>query len=330
MEDSGNGSEQQSGWQPPEYVSPWAPAPGTGSGDSGGDEGRQDTVAFGPDDARDGRPGHEQAGYEQAGYERPRYGRDGYPQGGYSGQGQAGYPGYGEQGHGQPGYGQPAGYGQPGYPAGYADSGYGDQGYGQPGYGQSGYGQQPPGGYGPWSGGPGMGYGTPDMPGYGPPRGPRWGRLLIYVIVAALAAGAGAGAAVALNHSSPPSAASSPQDIPQAPQRNAVPNGGSGNRGGQSGSGSGLNAQALAAKVDPAVVDITSTLRYNNETAEGTGMVLSGDGLVLTNNHVIDQATGSWRRSPNPAGPTPPTSSATMPPTTWRCCSSRALPACPW
>ena len=56
--------------------------------------------------------------------------------------------------------------------------------------------------------------------------------------------------------------------------------------------GSGpLNAKALAAKVDPAVVDVDSTLGYSQESAEGTGMVISSNGLVLTNNHVIDEAT---------------------------------------
>ncbi len=48
---------------------------------------------------------------------------------------------------------------------------------------------------------------------------------------------------------------------------------------------------ALAQKVDPGIVDITSQLGYSQATAEGTGMVLSSDGLVLTNNHVIDEAT---------------------------------------
>jgi S1-C subfamily serine protease len=47
----------------------------------------------------------------------------------------------------------------------------------------------------------------------------------------------------------------------------------------------------VAKKVDPGLVDITSTLRYASETAEGTGMILTSSGLVLTNNHVIDQAT---------------------------------------
>jgi S1-C subfamily serine protease len=47
----------------------------------------------------------------------------------------------------------------------------------------------------------------------------------------------------------------------------------------------------VAAKVEPGVVDITSTLNYQQETAEGTGMVLNSRGLVMTNNHVIDGAT---------------------------------------
>ena len=48
---------------------------------------------------------------------------------------------------------------------------------------------------------------------------------------------------------------------------------------------------AVAKKVDPGLVDITSTLKYNSETAEGTGMIIASSGLVLTNNHVIDGAT---------------------------------------
>ena len=66
--------------------------------------------------------------------------------------------------------------------------------------------------------------------------------------------------------------------------------GGAGNGSGSSNSGS-LNVQALQNKVDPAVVDVTSQLKYQDATAEGTGMIISSDGLVLTNNHVIDQAT---------------------------------------
>jgi S1-C subfamily serine protease len=127
-----------------------------------------------------------------------------------------------------------------------------------------------------------------------------------------LAAGAGAGAAVALNHTSSGSSAVSPQNgsgSGSGSQSNPFSGSGSGS-GSQSnpfGSGSGasggsssggsntgtgsLNASALAQKVDPGVVDITSVLKYSDATAEGTGMIISSSGLVLTNNHVIDQAT---------------------------------------
>ena len=51
----------------------------------------------------------------------------------------------------------------------------------------------------------------------------------------------------------------------------------------------GLDVAAIAAKVDPAIVDINTTLP--NGAAAGTGMVLTSSGEVLTNNHVIDGAT---------------------------------------
>ncbi len=98
-------------------------------------------------------------------------------------------------------------------------------------------------------------------------------------MVAILAAAAGAGAVAALNgNSGNGSTGVSSNQVP-APQSN-----GGGN------SGSNLNANAVAAKVEPGVVDITSTLNYQSETAEGTGMVLNSNGLVLTNNHVINGA----------------------------------------
>ena len=36
---------------------------------------------------------------------------------------------------------------------------------------------------------------------------------------------------------------------------------------------------------------INTTLQYNSEAAAGTGIVINANGLVLTNNHVIDDAT---------------------------------------
>ena len=188
---------------------------------------------------------------------------------------------------------------------GTGSQGTGSQGYGQPGYGQ------PQGGYGAWSGGPGgqspwVGYGPPPPP----PPGSRFGRVLAYIAVAALAAGVGAGAAVALNRTASTSNAQSPTNTSpggNSGQQNpfsgngtgtgngfgaAPSSGGNGNSGGTSSGTGPLNAQALAAKVDPGIVDITAQLKYNDATAEGTGMVISSSGLVLTNNHVIDQATG--------------------------------------
>jgi S1-C subfamily serine protease len=52
-----------------------------------------------------------------------------------------------------------------------------------------------------------------------------------------------------------------------------------------------LTKAQIAAKVSPGLVDINTTLGYDNEKAAGTGMVLTSTGEVLTNNHVIDGAT---------------------------------------
>src|ERR1035438_7632612 len=224
------------------------------------------------------RPG----GYSQA--EQPGYGQPEQPGYGQPGPGQPGYgqPGYGQPGPGQPGYGQSEqpGYGQPGYgQPGYGQPGYGQPGSGQPGYGQPGYGQ--PGGQGLWGSPPGGGD-PPGQPGFGqePPRR-HGGRALVYIVVAALAAGIGAGAVLAINHNSPTSNSSiSSQQIP-SPNSNA--SGGNGT--------TALNEQAVANKVEPGIVDINTTLKYADGTAAGTGMVLSSTGLVLTNNHVVDQST---------------------------------------
>jgi S1-C subfamily serine protease len=50
-------------------------------------------------------------------------------------------------------------------------------------------------------------------------------------------------------------------------------------------------AAKIAAKVDVGVVDITTQSSYSSSSAAGTGMILSSNGLILTNNHVIDGAT---------------------------------------
>jgi S1-C subfamily serine protease len=250
MQDDESGSGQ-SGWQPPEYVSPWIPASASGDEDQDNDTA---SFAAGP------------------GYGPSAPGGPGYPP----------PPGYGpQQGYGQPGYGPQQGYGQPGYGP--------HQGYGYP---------PPPPGYGqyPWSG-----YGTP------PPPRSGFGRVLAYLAVAILAAGAGAGVAVALNHVGTTNSALSPSGNSGTGNSGSgtlnpytgnpfgsgqLPYSGNGNTGGGTNSGTGsLNATALAAKVDPGLVDVVSNLGYSDATAEGTGMIISSSGLVLTNNHVIDEST---------------------------------------
>lgn len=186
----------------------------------------------------------------------------------------------------QPGHGPQPGYGQPGNT---------QPGYGQPGYTQPGY-TQPP--YGGWGYGA---YGGPPPP----PRASRLGRVLAYVAVAVLAAGAGAGAAIALNSSSPSGLSSSP-NVNSGANGSGIggsgiggsgtnPFGGFGPGSGATGPGAGntasLNVQRLANKLDPALVDVTSQLKYEQATAEGTGMILTSSGLVLTNNHVIEDST---------------------------------------
>jgi S1-C subfamily serine protease len=49
-------------------------------------------------------------------------------------------------------------------------------------------------------------------------------------------------------------------------------------------------AAKIASKVDPGLVDVTSTFASQNGTAEGTGMILTSNGLILTNNHVVEDA----------------------------------------
>lgn len=60
---------------------------------------------------------------------------------------------------------------------------------------------------------------------------------------------------------------------------------------GSSAPGEPSNAAAIAARTDPALVDIDVTDAYQAVEGAGTGMVLSSNGEVLTCNHVIEGAT---------------------------------------
>jgi S1-C subfamily serine protease len=78
----------------------------------------------------------------------------------------------------------------------------------------------------------------------------------------------------------------------QPAANNLPPYGGSGTggRGGQSGPSAGSSGTASTAQ-QVGVVDIDTTLGYQQAAAAGTGMILTSSGEVLTNNHVVDGAT---------------------------------------
>jgi S1-C subfamily serine protease len=100
-----------------------------------------------------------------------------------------------------------------------------------------------------------------------PPKRHRGRTLLGLTATAVVAAGVGAGAAVGLSHGSSTGSSAT------------------------STSKTELSASQIASKVDPGLVDVTSTLGYQEATAKGTGIVLTSNGEILTNNHVINGAT---------------------------------------
>jgi len=139
------------------------------------------------------------------------------------------------------------------------------------------YGQPPSGDFGPTSPLPPM-----------PPRPPKRRIGLLSYLGVALAAGLlGAGTAVAIYHptasssasAQPSSGALAPAPLPSTAV--PAPSSGTGNSGGS----------ANLSNVEQGLVIINTKLQYSSEQAAGTGMVINPDGLVLTNNHVIENAT---------------------------------------
>jgi S1-C subfamily serine protease len=115
-----------------------------------------------------------------------------------------------------------------------------------------------------------------------------WHRVAAGVVLAAViaaAAGAGLGWSLArtINSHTPTAqtittpSTTQPQTNPEAPLQPANPSTGS------------LNANAIAAKIDPAIVDINTVVGTGQ--AAGTGMIISSTGEILTNNHVVDGST---------------------------------------
>ena len=121
------------------------------------------------------------------------------------------------------------------------------------------FGQYP---HGQYSYGPGGGYPVPE-----PPRRHRGRHALGLTATAVVAAALGAGVAVGFS------------------------GGSSAGAGAAATSTSGLSTSQIASKIDPGLVDVTSTLGYQQATAKGTGIVLTANGEILTNNHVINGAT---------------------------------------
>ncbi len=166
-----------------------------------------------------------------------------------------------------------------------------------------------PGGYAPGgvppTGGwphPGYAYPAPQPPAPRKPMGAGvMAGLAALAAVVVLVAGVGLGHVVWSNQNASTSAsapttgggATSPFGNGSSGGSGASPFGsGSGSTGNTStGAGAPSNIAAIAAKVSPALVDINTNLSYQNEQAAGTGMVLTPDGVILTNNHVIDGAT---------------------------------------
>ena len=69
---------------------------------------------------------------------------------------------------------------------------------------------------------------------------------------------------------------------------------GLGSQGAQAGQGSSnltQSQQAAVAAVSPGLVDVVSTIGYDGAQGAGTGVVLTSDGIVLTNHHVVAGST---------------------------------------
>jgi S1-C subfamily serine protease len=141
-----------------------------------------------------------------------------------------------------------------------------------------------------WSPVPSWAPPPPPAPPAPPTNNTLWHRIAATVVLAAVvaaAAGAGIGWSLARTINShngtaqvitqtSPSPSSQPQAQPGAPIQTAPSTNGN------------LNADTIAAKVDPAIVDINTTV--GSGQAAGTGMIITSNGEILTNNHVVDRS----------------------------------------
>ncbi len=118
----------------------------------------------------------------------------------------------------------------------------------------------------------------PSAPGGRPPGRAR--ALLAAVLVAAVLTAAGIGVGLAVSPAPSGSGATVVRTVPQSPSATTE---------------KGLDVQAVASRVSPAIVDVNTTLASVTGgiggRGAGTGIVLTSSGEVLTNNHVIRGAT---------------------------------------
>jgi S1-C subfamily serine protease len=135
------------------------------------------------------------------------------------------------------------------------------------------------------------GYGAPPPQypyGAAPPPPPRGPGILRYIAVAVAAAALGAGAVVGIDHLGPSNNTAAVTPAPTSSGPAAQQPGQTDPAQVPQGSGS---EQAIVNKVSAGLVIINTGLQYRSEEAAGTGMILNSDGLVLTNNHVIENST---------------------------------------
>ena len=140
---------------------------------------------------------------------------------------------------------------------------------------------------------PPSGAGSP-VPAWAPPPPPAppvnnsvWHQVAAGVVIAAViaaAAGAGIGWSLARTiNAHTGTAQTNTQPITEQPAQPGSPIQPAPNTGGK------LNTDAIAAKVDPAIVDINTVV--GSGQAAGTGQIITSNGEILTNNHVVDRST---------------------------------------
>ena len=235
--------------------------------------GEDDTQQYGsqPSDGQHGSPQYGSSQYGSSEYGSDRQGSD-QPHGSDQQYGSGQY-GSGQYGSGQYGSGQQDSGRQYGNGGSFSQP-YGQSYSGNPYGGAQQYGQTQPFGSSPYGGQPSPSYypATATQPKRG---GSRAGLVAGVIVLTALAGGIGGVVGAGLEDSSSRSLSS-----PLGGDRETS----------QPVQGAQGSVQEVAAKVLPSVVSID--VRVGNREGEGSGVVLSQDGFILTNNHVVTAESG--------------------------------------